>query len=246
MVTLSKSSLNTFLTCPHLYKFLYVDRISIDFTSPAAQRGTDVHQFCYDFYDHVGYLYGKESKLEIEGIWLDRTLNNATDEARPYMENFVKFEKERWNICVESMPNNPWKYFMPVLREKKISNLGLKIRGIIDRVDLNFDDKTYTVVDYKTEAYSEKSWKRTEKRREMAFYKTLVETSGLITGEVTHFCIMYPRSNDVWVERFSNRTLNALERCEVKVRSRIEAEDFPCKVGIYCRWCDCSSICPME
>jgi len=240
MVILSKSSLNTFLTCPRLYRFIYIDKVSVFVTSPAAQRGIDVHQFCYDFYDHVT-IDGQERTVDQQ--WIDETLSYATDEARPYMLNFIEFEKGHWQICLDAKPEDPGKYYMPVLREKKITNLGLSMRGIIDRVDLNFDGKTYTAIDYKTEMYSTKSWKRTEHRREMAFYKILAETSGLLNGPVTHFCIYYPRSNDVWTEKFSKRTTSALERCQAKVRARIAAGDFPASVGIFCRWCDCSKIC---
>ena len=237
---LSKSSLNTFLTCPRLYKYLYIDKISVEITSPAAQRGIDVHKFCCDFYDYVTVT---PEEFIIDKDWLEKELTSATEEALPYMKNFLKFEEERWKICKQHCPENPGKYFIPVLKEKKIVNWGLGMRGIVDRVDLNFDDKTYTVVDYKTETYSEKMWKRTEHRREMAFYKVLLESSGLIEGEVTHFCIYYPKSNDVWVEPFNKRTLNALDRAIEKVRNKIASKDFPVKVGAFCRWCSMNTIC---
>jgi hypothetical protein len=243
MVVLSKSSLNTYITCPKLYKFLYVDKIKIDIKSPAAQRGIDVHNFAEAYYDHLTI---SGSNLYIDQSWLDEQFYIATDEAKPYYVNFLDFEEKRWKLCVEHYPENPGKYYMPIMKEKKILNLGLEMVGIIDRVDLNFDGKTYTITDYKTEAYSEKSWKRTEHRREMAFYKKLLETSGEIEGEVTHFCIYYPRSNDVWVERFNNRTINALERQLEKVRQKIGAEEFPCNVSYFCKYCDCNMMCPFE
>ena len=242
-ILLSKSSLNTYLVCPRLYKYIYVDKVPLPPKSPAAQRGIDVHQFCYDFYDYVTV---SGSEFYIDQKWLEEQLLIATDEARPFMENFIQLEKERWKVCVEHCPEKPEKYFYPVLREEKIVNLGLGMVGIVDRVDLNFDDETYTVVDYKTEKYDRRPWKLTEHRREMAFYKKLLENSGLLDGEVTHFCIYYPRSNDVWCEKFNNRTLNALERNMEKVRNAIKAGEFPCKVSVYCRWCELRHICPME
>lgn len=117
---------------------------------------------------------------------------------------------------------------------------------MVDRVDLNFDDKTYTVVDYKTEKFDQRSWKLTEHRREMAFYKNLVENSNLLKGEVTHFCIYYPRSNDVWNERFNTRTLTALAKTLKNVREKIEKGEFPCCVSYFCRFCECNKICDME
>jgi len=237
---LSKSSLNTYLTCPRLYKFIYVDKIPLEIKSPAAQRGLDVHQFGYDFYDHV-VVSGSE--FYVDEQWLEEQLLIATDEARPYIENFIEFERKRWKVCVEHSPDDPGKYFFPILREQKIVNLGLEMIGIVDRVDLNFDDKTYTVVDYKTEKYDRRGWKLAEHRREMAFYKKLLESSNLLKGEVTHFAIYYPRSNDVWSEKFKWQTVNSLERKLKQVRKAILAEKFPCKVSPLCRWCDCNHLC---
>jgi len=226
-----------------MYKFIYIDKIPKPPASPAAQRGLDVHQFCHDFYDYV-VISG--SRFHVNEKWLAEQLLITTDNAKPFIENFIEFERKRWQVCVEHSPDNPGKYFYPILKEKKIRNLGLEIVGVVDRVDLNFDDKTFTVVDYKTEKYDRRSWKLTEHRRETAFYKKLLETSGLLEGEVTHFAIYYPRSNDVWNEKFKWQTINALAKKMKKVREAIKAGRFPTNVGIFCRWCDCNKICTME
>ncbi len=241
MVMLSKSSLNTYIICPKLYKFLYIDRLERRTTSPEALRGTNVHEFCFNFYDN---LIGSESKeFKINKQWLDEQLTLASENERPYLKNFVEFEEKRWKICVEQHPKNPELFFYPLLRERKIVNLGLEISGIIDRLDLNFDLKTYTVVDYKTEKFDQRPWKLTEHRREMAFYKMLVETSGLLKGEVTHFSIYYPRSNDVWAEKFSFRTINALREKMRDVREKITAGIFPTNISFFCRYCNANLIC---
>ena len=243
MVFLSKSSLSTYLVCPKLYKFLYIDKLPLGTKSPAAQRGLDLHQFAYDFYDHVTVT---GSIFYIDPTWLKEQLIIATEDAKPFMENFLEMEKQRWKLCVEHDSKHPEKYFYPVLREQKIQNLGLEITGIVDRVDLNFDKKTYTVIDYKTEKFDQRPWKLTEHRREMAFYKLLLETSGLLDGKITHFCIYYPRSNNVWCEQFTWRTINALEKKMQEVREGILAERFPCNISLFCRWCDANTMCPME
>ena len=243
MVFLSKSSLSTYLVCPRLYRFIYVDKIPLGVKSPEAQRGLDVHAFCEMFYDNVTVT---GSAFYVNPTWLDEQLLIATPDALPFIENFLLMEKERWKVCVEHSPKDPGKYFYPVLKEQKIQNLGLEITGIVDRVDLNFDNKTYTVIDYKTEKFDQRPWKLTEHRREMAFYKMLLETSGLLNGEITHFCIYYPRSNNVWCESFTWRTINALNKKMEEVREGILAGRFACNVSLYCRWCEASQICPME
>jgi CRISPR/Cas system-associated exonuclease Cas4 (RecB family) len=209
--------------------------------SPEAQRGIDVHDFCMQFYDHVTV---SGSKFEVDEGWLEKQLLGASEVARPFIENFVKFEEDRWRLCVQNVKNGKVKrYFLPVLREQKIVNLGLEITGVIDRVDLNFDGKTYTVVEYKTEKFDQRGWKLTEHRREMAFYKMLLENSNCLKGEVTHFCIYYPRSNEVWVEKFDPRTISSLKKTLSDVRRKIERGEFPCKVSYYCRYCEVNSYC---
>ncbi len=202
-----------------------------------------MHQFCFDFYDHIDI---SGSNFFVEKKWLDEQLLILTEEARPFVENFIEFEKERWKVCVEHSKEELQKYFFPVLREEKITNLGIEMVGIVDRVDLNFDNKTYTVIDYKTEKFDNRSWKLTEHRREMAFYKLLIESSNILKGEVTHFCIYYPRSNDVWSEKFNTRTLNSLRDKLKEVRQKIASKDFPVSVSPFCRWCECCLICEME
>lgn len=241
MVVLSKSSLNTFLVCPKLYQFLYVDKIRPPITK-YAQRGIDFHQFCSDFYD---YAFVTGSDMFIDKTWLEEQKTISTEMVWPFIENFLSFEEHRWQICVENKPDNPAYYFYPIMREKKLTNLGLEMVGIVDRVDHNFDNETYTVVDYKTEKYDMRSWKKTEHRREMAFYKKLLEMTSNVDGEITHFTIYYPRSNDVWCEKFSHRTISALERNMERVKTEIRAERFPCKVSYYCRYCDANKMCPM-
>ena len=243
MTVLSKSSLNTYITCPMLFKFTYVDKIKPECLSPQAQRGIDFHQFACDFYDNI-HISG--NIMQIDQKWLQEQKTVMTEDVLPFVTNFIEMEQDRWNLCVSKFPECPEKYYMPVLKEKKILNLGLEIVGIIDRVDLNFDGKTYTICDYKTEKFDMRSWKVTEHRREAAFYKYLLENSGLIDGEVTDFAFIYPRSNDVWAEKFGSRTINAFFKKLTDVREKIKREEFPCKVSIFCRYCDCNGMCPME
>lgn len=243
MVVLSKSSLNTYMTCPRLYKFLYVDKIVQDRTTPEAQRGVSFHEFACAFYDN---LHISDKYFQIDQKWLQEQIQIVTPDVVPFIKNFVEFEHNRWNLCVEKCPEHPEKFFMPVLKEKKILNLGLEMVGIIDRVDLNFDEKSYTICDYKTERFDMRSWKQTEHRREATFYKTLLESSGLINFPVTDFAFIYPRTNDVWTEKFNGRTLSAFKKKLQEVREEIAAENFACQISVFCRYCDMNSRCEMN
>ena len=245
MVFLSKSSLSCFLQCPQKYKLLYVDNLQdVIPRSPQAQRGLNVHEFCFQSYDHLKIVSGS---LVYDVDWVDEKLSLANGEESHFLRNFLQMEEERWEICKEMAPKNPEEYFIPFMREKRLENKGLEIVGIVDRVDKKFNGN-FCVVDIKTEKPDYRPWRLTELRREMAFYKILVECSGeLPEGKcVEDFAIYYPHDNSVLYEKFSTLTLTALRKNMGYMRGAIGRKDFPCRVTIYCRYCECVNLgCPM-
>ena len=236
----SKSIIGCYQTCPQRYKLLYIDKVPTE-TSEAAQRGLDLHAFAGAFYDHIST--GSDGELIIDQTYVDEARSNAIEDAQKYITNFLDFEKKRWEVCKEYP--DPLKYFIPVIREKKIENLGLGLVGIVDRVDRKFNGN-YVVVEIKTGKYDERGWKRTELRQELAFYKILVESSGLIDKPIEDFCVFYPRTNDVWIEPFDGRTIAAFKRNLEKVREGIARGDFHCNVSLFCRFCEVVRACPFE
>jgi hypothetical protein len=239
MVFISKSIMNAYKTCPQRYKLLYIDRIPT-VTSDAMQRGLDFHDFVNKYYDNV--KSGSNGELIVNQEFIKESLGACIPEAQPYITNFVNFEYERWEMCKEQ--KDPMKYFMPVMREEKIRNIGLELVGIVDRVDRKFNGNL-AVIEFKTGKFDQRAWKLTELRQELAFYKLLLESSSLITKPVEDFVVFYPRTNDVWTETFKTITLNAFKRNLEMVRSGIENKEFPCNVSIFCRYCEASSRCPM-
>jgi RecB family exonuclease len=239
MVFISKSIMNSYRTCPQRYKLLYVDKIETT-TSDAMQRGLDFHDFVNRFYDHVSS--GSNGELLIDPLFVKESLDACIPEAQPYITNFINFEYKRWDICKQQ--KDAMKYFMPVMREEKIKNIGLELVGVVDRVDRKFNGN-YLVVEFKTGKFDQRAWKLTELRQELAFYKLLLESSSLITKPVEDFVVFYPRTNDVWTETFKTVTLNAFKKNLDIVRRGIEGKDFPCNISVFCRYCEASGRCPM-
>ena len=137
-----------------------------------------------------------------------------------------------------------------MLREAKFFSESLQRVVIIDRLDLRTDND-YTLVEYKTEAYSEKSWKRTELRRELAFEKSVLENCPDFTknfkGKIKDFVVYYPKSNDAWVENFNGRSVSAMEKCVERVyENYINPGFYPCDVQYHCSFCEFAKLdCPM-
>ena len=244
MVFISKSSLNCFIQCPKKYYFLHIEKIPTEQTS-AMERGIDVHQFCYDFYDNVKIENGN---LKIDFDWISGSFLSVTEISKPYIGNFLDFEKKRWETCKDR--KNPEKFFFPIFREERFENPKLEILAIVDRIDQKFN-QNYTIVEYKTEKYDMKAWKLTEFRRELWFEKLVAEGTEQFkekcpNGTIEDFVIYFPHSNDVLIEKFNYRSLSALQRNIDLMREAIRKNHFPCNVQYHCRWCPASPLCEME
>jgi len=244
---ISKSSLNTYLQCPRRFKYNYLDKLKPAETSPQAQRGIDVHNFCNEFYDHIDF-HNKHFDIDINflGPWME----SCSDEAKLCIQNFIDFEYRRWNICRSLYPVNPKKLFIPLLRESKFVSEKLQQVTIIDRLDQRLDGN-YTLVEYKSERFQDKDWKKTEFRREMALEKSTLETSPEFTkkfpNDIVDFVVYFPRSNDIMMEKFNWRSMKAMQNAIEKMRRAIDLGSFPCNVEYHCRFCNFSlGICNME
>jgi hypothetical protein len=243
---LSKSSLNTWLQCPAKFKYIYIDKCRPE-TSPQAQRGIEVHDFCNHFYDNISF---KNGDVIVDRDFLEPYLEMCMEETKEQINNFIEFEQQRWRICRSLCPKNPRKLFLPLLREEKFVSEKLQQVTIVDRMDQRLDGN-YTLVEYKSERFQEKEWKKTEFRREMMFEKITCETTpdfqARFPYNIVEFVVYFPRSNDVMMENFNYRTASALKKSIERMRIAIENSYYPCNVEYHCRFCAFSlGLCPME
>src|SRR4030042_1074620 len=158
---LSKSSLGTFLQCPRKFSYIYIDKQKTP-TSPQAQRGINVHEFCRDFYDNITFK-GKKNCIVKDGF-LGDTLNVYSEETKECIENLIEFEFKRWEICKQLSPKDPKKLFLPLLRESKYFSEPLQQVTIVDRLDQRLDGN-YTLDENKTTKDVEKARKKNRFRR---------------------------------------------------------------------------------
>lgn len=242
---LSKSSLGSFLQCPRKFQHLYIEKQKTE-TSPQAQRGIDVHRFCQEFFDNLHFRNGDFS---LNPDFIEPFLEVCQPDAKDQIENFINFERQHWQICKSLYPKNPKKLFIPLVREEKFVSDSLMQVTIVDRLDLRIDGN-YTLVEYKTERFQPKEWKKTEFRREMMFEKSTCEASKTFQerfpNSITDFVILFPRSNDIMTEGFNWRTASALKKAIEKMRIDIENAHYPCNVEYHCRFCNFSLTCDFE
>lgn len=154
--SLSPSRASDFMQCPLLYRFRVIDKLP-EKPSEAATRGTLVHAVLERLFDApAGERTAPRAKALIPGQW------DKLREARPELTELFADDEEgrrlaRWLEDAEKLVERWFTLEDPTRLEPAERELfvqaelesGLKLRGIIDRVDVAPTGEV-RIVDYKT------------------------------------------------------------------------------------------------
>ena len=246
--SLSPSRAGDFLTCPLLFRFRTIDRLP-QAPSPAATRGTLVHAVLERLFD----LPAPE-----------RTPAAAAALLAPEWERLLATEPELAGLFADAAELADWLagarelldgYFtledptrlQPAERETAVAVVlpgGLRLRGIIDRLDVA-PDGAVRVVDYKTgrapgEAFEGKAL------FQMKFYALVLwRLHGTVPALLQ---LMYLGDREVLRYRPDAGDLEATERKLLALWEAIERatqlRDFRPRPSKLCGWCDHQALCP--
>lgn len=294
----SISALETYQKCPYQYYAYYHLKIgekeTEDLDVPADVKGNFVHQVMqklferelnlyeeaidYDLY--INKLIEKAGGIIEEQQSKDAFLAKAHESIRKsFCERVLSVIgavlKEEIELIREKKKNSLPRYFEWAFGKKNISPLRIKeggreifISGRIDRIDINEEDKTYTVIDYKTgELPSGTKLKQGESLQIPLYlmatqslllkdyrpsaglfigFKDLTKKSGLIVcggGEDKLLKKNYHISEDEWKVLQQNIVVKVFE-----IAQAINAGNFspnPQSTSL-CRFCDYRDICHYE
>ncbi len=246
--SLSPSRAGDFMSCPLAYRLRTIDRLPQS-PSPAATRGTLVHAVLERLFDlpAIGRTPQAAAAL-LEPEW-DRLRAEAPEVAEMFAE---PDELARWLTSARALLTS---YFTledptrlePARREEMVSVVlgnGLRLRGIVDRVDVA-PDGAVRVVDYKT-GRSPGPLFEGKALFQMKFYALVIwRTTGVVPRllqlmylgdrEILRYC---PDEHDLAAtERKLQALWTAIERAT-------ERRDFPPVKSRLCDWCDHQSLCP--
>jgi putative RecB family exonuclease len=246
--SLSPSRAGDFLTCPLLYRFRVIDRLS-EPPSPAAARGTLVHAVLERLFDEPP---------------AGRTPETARAMLAPQWERLIAEEPELASLFGDDEEVSAWmagasdmldRYFTledptrlePKHREHAVEAVlesGLLLRGYIDRLDVRADGEI-RIVDYKTGTAPREEF---EARAlfQMKFYAVvlwltqqrvpkLLQLMYLGNGEIVRYA---PDESDL---RATVRKIDALWRAIERARA---TGDWRHRQSRLCEWCAHQSICP--
>ncbi|MCW2542735.1 MAG: recombinase RecB [Frankiales bacterium] len=246
--SLSPSRAGDFMTCPLLFRYRTIDRLPQQ-PSSAAVRGTLVHAVLERLFDLPALGRTPEAAAEL----LAPEWSRLSEEEPEVMSLFAdEAELTQWLTSARALLDG---YFTledptrldPAERESFVEVVlpsGLRLRGIVDRLDLN-QAGDLRVVDYKTgrspgEAFEGKAL------FQMKFYALVIwRTRGVIPKRLQ---LMYLGDREVLSYAPDERDLLATERKLLALWEAIElaitTRDFRPRVSRLCDWCDHQAFCP--
>ncbi|HWF15476.1 MAG TPA: PD-(D/E)XK nuclease family protein [Acidimicrobiales bacterium] len=245
--TLSPSKVSAFTSCPLAFRFSQIERRPEPPSAPAV-KGTLVHAALERLFWHhpAGERTPAAAALELGRAWdalqsdeevvelgLDEDAAAAfLDDAGHLVENYFLLED----------PNEASAVGVELGVETKID--GLRLRGIIDRLDV-LPDGRLIVVDYKTGRAPSERFERGSLGGVQTYALLCESMLGQAPAEVR---LLYLRQPLAITAVASDQTIRGQRKRAVAVWSAIEracdAEDFRPNVGPLCDYCNFKSSCP--
>ncbi|GGZ41213.1 recombinase RecB [Streptomyces inusitatus] len=250
-MSLSPSRASDFMRCPLLYRFRVIDRLP-EKPSAAATRGTLVHAVLERLFDApAAERTAPRAKSLVPGQW-DRLLADrpelgelfSGDEGGERLAGWLGEAEalvERWFSLEDPTRLEPAEREMFVETELES---GLRLRGVIDRVDVAPSGEV-RIVDYKTgkaprPEYSEGAL------FQMKFYALVIWRLKAVVPR--RLQLVYLGSGDVLtydpvpadLERVERKLLALWEA----IRAATESGEWRPRPTKLCGWCDHQSVCP--
>ncbi|RDG38872.1 RecB family exonuclease [Streptomyces corynorhini] len=249
--SLSPSRANDFMQCPLLYRFRVIDKLP-EKPSEAATRGTLVHAVLERLFDApAAERTAPHAKALVPGQW-DRLLK-----ARPELSELFAGDEEgerlaRWLTQAEQLVERWFSLEDPTRLEPAERELfleteldsGLRLRGVIDRVDVAPTGEV-RIVDYKTGKAPRPEYAEGA-RFQMTFYALVVRRlKGVLPRRLQ---LVYLGSGEVVTYDPVEADLDRVERKLLALWEAIERAtatgDWQPRRSKLCGWCDHQAVCP--
>ncbi|WP_374983783.1 RecB family exonuclease [Streptomyces fradiae] len=250
-VSLSPSRAGDFMQCPLLYRFRVIDRLP-EKPSPAATRGTLVHAVLERLFDDpAAERTAPKARAMVPGQWA--RLLEARPELGALFEDDADGERlARWLREAEELVERWFTLEDPTLLEPAERELfveaeldsGLRLRGVIDRVDVA-PTGDVRIVDYKTGKAPRPEYGDSA-LFQMTFYALVVwRLKGVLPRRLQ---LVYLGSGDVVTYDPVMADLRRVERKLLAlwdaIRRATETGDWRPRPTKLCGWCDHQAFCP--
>lgn len=162
MKYLSPSRINCYFKCPRLFYYKYVLEIP---TEPSIHlyKGSLVHSIIENVFKNNKWVdIKKHASQALKKEWKpsnDRVILTELEDKQHYkdteaiLKSFGTMFQAKIDIVLQDErirdKNHAWNTLKPRLSEHELSNDELKLKGIIDSIETDFDGRTF-IIDYKT------------------------------------------------------------------------------------------------
>ncbi|MDQ0841724.1 RecB family exonuclease [Streptomyces sp. V1I6] len=249
--SLSPSRASDFMQCPLLYRFRVIDRLP-EKPSEAATRGTLVHAVLERLFDDpAAERTAPRAKAMVPGQW-NRLLETRPELGELFSEDPGGERLSRWLGEAEQLVERWFTLEDPTRLEPREREMfvetelesGLRLRGVIDRVDVAPTGEV-RIVDYKTgkaprPEYSEGAL------FQMKFYALVIWRLKQVVPR--RLQLVYLGSGDVLTYDPVTADLERMERKLLAlweaIRVATETGDWRPRPTKLCGWCDHRSVCP--
>ena len=244
--SLSPSSISKFKECPLAFRFSYIQRLP-EPPSPWASKGTLVHRALERLMDHPA----PERTIETALADLDRARIDLADDP-----DFTGLEltAEEWELFHADAAQMVRRYFeledpttvRPIGLELKLEARldKVRVRGIIDRLDLD-EDGELVVTDYKTGSVPSEFFEN-KSLSGVHVYALLCER--MLGRRPARVQLYYLSKPEAIIARPTDQSIIGLERKTNALWSAIEGacarDDFRPHQSKLCNFCSFQAYCP--
>ncbi|MFE2375661.1 RecB family exonuclease [Streptomyces sp. NPDC059398] len=249
--SLSPSRASDFMQCPLLYRFRVIDKLP-EKPSPAATRGTLVHAVLERMFDDpAAERTVPRARAMVPGQW-DRLLSSRPELGELFADDPGGEQLAQWLSEAESLVERWFTLEDPTRLEPAERELfietelasGLRLRGIIDRVDVAPTGEV-RIVDYKTGKAPRPQFAEGA-LFQMKFYALVVwRLKGIVPRRLQ---LVYLGSGEVVTYDPVEGDLERVERKLLAlwdaIRKATESGDWQPRPTKLCGWCDHQAVCP--
>jgi RecB family exonuclease len=240
-LVLSPTKIATYLHCPLMYKYIYIDKIGRFYytPNPGHTLGGSLHRALQDFHESGGTETHSPDQLieRLRNTWVSTGYSGVEDE-QAHLDSAVTMLQEYYTAALESGVKT-------IMTEKQLrEDMGdFILMGRIDRID-EHPDGTLEVIDYKS---GRLSTSEEEVRHDLAMgiYQLLLKKKNpdrRITGSI--LCL---RTNCKATVELSEEELNEIEEGVRAVAEKIlqisEESDIEPQITELCEGCRFERLC---
>jgi putative RecB family exonuclease len=245
--SLSPSSMGTFTSCPLAFRFGYIERLPEPPSAPAS-KGTLVHLAL----QHLMWRPAPERTLEAALADLSRAeAEVAADPEFAYLDLTAE-EREKFHSDADVLVRRYFEMEDPrdirvlgvELRVMAETTAGVKIRGIIDRLELDENDEL-VVTDYKTGSAPSEGWEQ-KSMAGVHIYSLLCEK--MFGRRPARVQLLYLSKPERIITAPSDQSLRGVDvktnAVMQAVRQACKRDDFRPRTSALCNYCNFQEFCP--